>query len=294
MAAGSGDWPGTAVSGGEPRTNAFDSSVAHPARIWDYWLGGKDHYAADRAAGDHVLQAAPVVREVARADRAFLASAVHHLVAGLGIRQFLDIGTGLPTAGNTHEVAQRAAPEARVVYVDNDPVVLAHARALLISAPEGATAYIDADARDTGKILAQAAQTLDFTRPVAVMLLGILLFIPDADDPWAVTAELMDAVPAGSYLAVSHGASDIRAGQVATAGSRYNEHSAVPMRLRTREEFTRFFDGLELAVPGVVPINHWHPGPPPGTRKKTALPAYAALGRKPAQPPGGQRGGIAG
>jgi hypothetical protein len=283
VAAGSGDWPGTAGSGEKPRTNAFDSSVAHPARVWDYWLGGKNHYAADRAAGDHVLQAAPVVREVARADRAFLASAVHHLVANLGIRQFLDIGTGLPAAGNTHEVA----------YVDNDPVVLAHARALLISDPEGATAYIDADARDTGKILAQAAQTLDFTRPAAVMLLGILLFIPDADDPWAVTAELMDAVPAGSYLAVSHGASDIRAGQVATAGSRYNEHSAVPMRLRTREEFTRFLDGLELAVPGVVPVNHWHPGPPPGTRKKAALPAYAALGRKPAQPRG-RRGGIAG
>jgi hypothetical protein len=262
--------------------NAFDSSVAHPARIWDYWLGGKNHYAADRAAGDHVLQVAPVVREVARSDRAFLTSVVHHLVADLGIRQFLDIGTGLPTADNTHEVAQQAAPESRVVYVDNDPVVLAHARALLIGAPEGATAYINADARDTGKIITQAAETLDFTRPVAVMLLGILLFIPDTDDPWAITAELMDAVPPGSYLAVSHGASDIQAEDVAIAGSRYNEHSVVAMQLRTREEFTRFFDGLELAAPGAVPINHWHPGSPPGTRKEAALPAYAALGRKPA------------
>jgi S-adenosyl methyltransferase len=262
--------------------NGFDSSVAHPARVWDYWLGGKNHFAADRAAGDHVLQVAPVVREVARADRAFLASAVRHLVTDLGIRQFLDIGTGLPTADNTHEVAQQAAPESRIVYVDNDPAVLAHARALLTSTPQGATAYIDADARDTGKIITQAAETLDFSRPVAVMLLGILLFIPDADDPWAITAELMDAVPPGSYLAVSHGASDIQAEEVAAAGSRYNEHSAVVMQLRTRKEFTRFFDGLELSAPGAVPINHWYPGPPPGTHEEEALPAYAALGRKPA------------
>jgi hypothetical protein len=286
VAAGSGDKPGTAVPDEEPRTSQFDTSVAHPARIWDYWLGGKDHYAADRAAGDHVLQVAPVVRDVARADRAFLASVVRHLVTDLGIRQFLDIGTGLPAADNTHEVAQQAAPESRVVYVDNDPVVLAHARALLTSVPEGATAYIDADARDAGKIITQAAETLDFTRPVAVMLLGVLLFIPDADNPWAVTAELMDAVPPGSYLAVSHGASDIHAGDVAAAGSRYNEHSAVAMQLRTRAEFTRFFQGLELASPGVVPINYWHPGPPPGIYKEEALPAYAALGCKPAQTPG--------
>jgi len=287
VAEGSGDWAGTDVPDGEPRTNGFSTSVAHPARIWDYWLGGKDHYAADRAAGDHVLQVAPFVRDVAKADRAFLASAVRHLVADRGIRQFLDIGTGLPTADNTHEVAQRATPESRVVYVDNDPVVLAHARALLTSAPQGATAYIDADARDTGKIIAQAAATLDFGQPVAVMLLGVLLFIPDADDPWAVTAELMEAVPPGSYLAVSHGASDIQAGDVAAAGSRYNEHSAVAMQLRTRADFTRFFDGLELAHPGVVPINHWQPGPRPGTHEEGALPAYAALGRKPAQSRGG-------
>jgi hypothetical protein len=289
VAEGSGDRPGTAVSDGGPRTNGFSTSVAHPARIWDYWLGGKDNYAVDRAAGDHVLQVAPVVRDVAKADRAFLASAVRHLAAERGIRQFLDIGTGLPTADNTHEVAQRAAPESRVVYVDNDPIVLAHARALLTSAPQGATAYIDADARDTGKILAQAAATLDFSQPVAVMLLGVLLFVPDANDPWAVTAELMEAVPPGSYLAVSHGASDIHASEVAAAGSRYNEHSAVALRLRTRAEFTRFFDGLELAGPGVVPVNHWHPGLRPGPDEEGPLPAYAALARKPAQA-SGQRG----
>jgi hypothetical protein len=290
VSAGRGDKSRTAASGEEPRTNGFDTSVAHPARIWDYWLGGKDHYAADRAAGDHVLEAAPFIVSVARADRAFLASSVRHLVTGPGIRQFLDIGTGLPTADNTHEVAQAAAPESRVVYVDNDPVVLAHARALLTSAPQGATAYIDADARDTGKIIAQAAGTLDFTRPVAVMLLGILLFIPDADNPWAITAELMNAVPPGSYLAVSHGASDIRAQDAAAAASRYNKHSAVQLRLRTRAEFTRFFHGLDLAGPGAVPVNHWQPGPPPA-RRDDALPAYAALGRKPV--PAGQPGGPA-
>ena len=283
MTAGSSEGSRTAVPDeDEPQVHRIDTSVAHPARIWDYLLGGKDNYAADRAAADHVLEATPVVAQVARADRAFLASVVRHLAADLGIRQFLDIGTGLPTANNTHEVAQQAAPESRIVYVDNDPIVLAHARALLTSDPKGATAYIDADARDTGTILTQAARTLDFTQPVAVMLLGILLFIPDEDDPWAITSRLMDAVPPGSYLAVSHGASDIHAQAVATASSRYNKHSVVAMRLRTRTEFTRFFNGLELTSPGVVPINHWQPGPPPDATREAPLPAYAALGRRPA------------
>jgi len=172
--------------------------------------------------------------------------------------------------------------------VGYDPIVLVHARALLTSGPKGATAYIDADARDTGRILAEAAETLGFSQPVAVMLLGVLLFIPGEDDPWGITAQLMDAVPPGSYLAVSHGASDIQAQDVATASNRYNERSAVPLCLRTRAEFSRFFDGLELAVPGIVPINHWQPAPPPDSRLKEALPAYAALGRKSATSPGGQ------
>jgi hypothetical protein len=283
MPAVSGDGCRTAVPDEEPGLGGFDTSVAHPARIWDYLLGGKGNFAADRAAADHVIEATPVVVSVARADRAFLASVVHHLAADLGIRQFLDIGTGLPTANNTHEVAQKAAPESRVVYVDNDPIVLAHARALLTSNPRGATAYIDADARDTSAILTTAAKTLDFSQPVAVMLLGILLFIPDGDDPWAITTQLMDAVPPGSYLAISHGASDIQAQAVATASSRYNEHSAVAMRLRTRPEFTRFFDGLDLVPPGVAPINHWQPRPRPHQPHGAALPAYAALGRKPAR-----------
>jgi S-adenosyl methyltransferase len=280
VAAGSGDGSQTAVPDEEPRV--VDTSVAHPARIWDYWLDGKDNYAADRAAAEHVFEATPVVKDIARADRAFLASVVRHLTADLGIRQFLDIGTGLPTANNTHEVAQRAAPESRIVYVDNDPTVLVHARALLTSDPRGATAYIDADARDTGTILATAAGTLDFRQPVAVMLLGILLFIPDEDDPWAITARLMDAVPPGSYLAISHGASDIQAQDMTTLNSRYNDHSAVAMRLRPKDELARFFDGLDLVGPGVVPINHWQPGPASDTRRKPVLPAYAALGRKPA------------
>ena len=282
MAARSGDGSQAAGPGEELNAVRFDTSVAHPARIWDYWLGGKDNYAADRAGGDHVLEAAPMVRRVALADRAFLASVVRHLAAAQGIRQFLDIGTGLPTANNTHQVAQQAAPESRVMYVDNDPIVLAHARALLTSSPEGATDYIEADARDTGTILAAAARTLDFSQPVAVMLLGILLFVPDEDDPWTITARLMDAVPPGSYLAISHGASDIQ--ELGTTNSRYNERSAVAMRLRTRDEFTRFFDGLDLAGPGVVPVNHWRPGPAPGTPQEPPLPCYAALGRKPARP----------
>ena len=283
MAAGSGDGSQIAPTGEERELVRFDTPVAHPARIWDYWLGGKDNYAADRAAADHVLEAAPYVRDVARADRAFLANVVRHLAADRGIRQFLDIGTGLPTANNTHQVAQQAVPESRVVYVDNDPIVLAHARALLTSAPQGATAYIDADARNTSAILAPAAETLDFSQPVAVMLLGILLFIPDGDDPWAIVARLMDAVPTGSYLAISHGASDIRARDMVTANSRYNDRSAVAMRLRSKDEFTRFFDGLDLAGPGVVPINHWQPGQAPDAQPGPALPAYAALGRKPGQ-----------
>jgi hypothetical protein len=283
VTAGSGDGSQTAVPDEEAEAVRFDTSVAHPARVWDYWLGGKDNYAADRAAGDHVLEATPVVRDVARADRAFLADVVRHLAGELGIRQFLDIGTGLPTASNTHQVAQQVAPESRIVYVDNDPIVLAHARALLTSDPKGATDYIEADARDTRKILTAAARTLDFSQPVAVMLLGILLFIPDEDDPWAITARLMDAVPGGSYLAISHGASDIQAQDMVTANSRYNEHSAVAMRLRSSDELTRFFDGLDLVDPGLVPINHWQPGPAPATQREPALPAYAALGRKPAQ-----------
>ncbi len=178
----------------------FDPSVPNPARMWNYWLGGKDNFAADREAAERVLEAMPSLPLIARAARLFLIDAVHQLATEHGIRQFLDIGTGLPTADNTHDVAQRAAPESRIVYVDYDPVVLTHAQALLTSSPEGVTDYIQAGLRDTDKILNGAARILDFTRPVAILLIAVLHFIPDADDPYAVVTRLMDAVPSGSYL----------------------------------------------------------------------------------------------
>ena len=193
--------PPARASQGEHPT--YDTSVAHVARVYDYyWLGGKDSYAADREAGDQAIQAYPDLVYSVRANRAFLARTVRYLAREEGIRQFLDIGTGIPTASNTHEVAQSVAPDCRVVYVDNDPVVLSHARALLTGRPEGATDYIDADLRDTQKILAQAARTLDFSRPVAVMLIAIMHAIGDDEDPYAIVATLMDAVPPGSYLAL--------------------------------------------------------------------------------------------
>lgn len=258
--------------------NGIDTSVAHPARIWDYWLGGKDNFAADREAAEAILQSTPLVAHIARADRLFLASVVHHLAADAGIRQFLDIGTGLPTANNTHEVAQQAAPAARVVYVDNDPIVLLHARALLTSDPRGRTDYIDADLRETGKILDAAAGTLDFSQPVAVMLLGILLFLQDSEDPYGIVGRLMEATAPGSYLAVTHGASDIDPEAMAELSRRYNERAAVPMTLRTKAELTRFFGGLELIAPGIVPLDSWHLGEEQAGAG--ILGAYCGLGRK--------------
>jgi S-adenosyl methyltransferase len=249
------------VEDGRDRLVDFDVSVANPARMWNYWVGGKDHFAADRKAADTVLEVLPSMPVLARLTRSFLISAVHQLAADCGIRQFLDIGTGLPTADNTHDVAQRAAPESRVVYVDNDPVVLSHARALLTSSAEGKTDYLDADLRDTGKILAGAARTLDLRQPVAVLLVAVLHFIPDADDPYGVVARLMDAVPPGSYLVLSHGASDIKPKAVAEMMRRYNGLSSATLTLRSRAQVARFFDGLDLTGPGMVPIAQWgHPG----------------------------------
>ena len=232
----------------------IDTSVAHSARVHDYWLGGKDNFAADRAAGDAVMAAYPGIVMSVRANRAFLARAVRFLAAEAGIRQFLDVGTGIPTASNTHEVAQAIAPDCRVVYVDYDPVVLAHARALLTSSPEGATDYIDADLRKPGAILAQAARTLDFTRPVAVMLIAVMHLIVDEDDPYGIVRTLLAGVPSGSYLALSQVASDIQAEQMAEAARRYNRLARETQRHRTQDEAARFFDGLELAEPGLVPV----------------------------------------
>jgi O-methyltransferase involved in polyketide biosynthesis len=256
----------------------LDISVAHPARVYDYWLGGKDNFAADREAAEQVIAANPNVLPGVRANRAFLGRAVRHLAGEAGVRQFLDIGTGLPTVDNTHEVAQQVAPQCRIVYVDNDPIVLSHARALLTSTDDGATAYVDADLRDTGTMLAGAAATLDFSEPVAVMLLMILQYIPDEDDPWGIVGRLLDAVPPGSYLAVSDTAADIEAEAVAESARRYNQRlGSVRQTRRTKEEFARFFDGLDLVEPGVVPLPEWRAAANPSHR----VPAYAAVGRKP-------------
>jgi O-methyltransferase involved in polyketide biosynthesis len=259
----------------------LDVSVAHPARIYDYWLGGKDNFAADRIAAEEVLTLMPAMAQVARGVRMFLAAVVHHLAADAGIRQFLDIGTGLPTVNNTHEVAQRAAPEAQVVYVDNDPIVLLHAGALLTSSPSGRCAYLEADVRDPDRVLGEAAATLDLTEPVAVMMLGLLHFIPDVDAPYALTRYYLDALAPGSYLAVSHASSDIESEPQEAAAKRYNSRSASPIVLRSKAEVARFFGGLDLVPPGITPLGQWAPGPAiPGP---ASLPTYTGLARKPAR-----------
>jgi S-adenosyl methyltransferase len=256
----------------------FDTSVAHSARVHDYWLGGKDNYAADRAAGDAVIAAYPGIVKSVRANRAFLARAVHFLAAEARIRQFLDIGTGIPAANNTHEVAQAAARDCRVVYVDYDPVVLAHARALLTGSAAGATDYIDADLREPGTILAQAARTLDFSRPVAVMLIAVMHLIVDRDGPYEIVSRLMDAVPAGSYLALSQVASDIEAEQMAEAAKRYNRLAHETQRHRSHAEVARFFDGLELVEPGLVPVQEWRPRSEVEARTRSTM--WGGVGRK--------------
>jgi hypothetical protein len=242
-------------------TDGIDTDVPHTARIWNYWLGGKDNFAADRAVGDQVQQFLPDIVTSARADRAFLKRAVGHLVVEAGIRQFLDVGTGLPTADNTHEVAQALAPETRIVYTDNDPLVLTHARALLTSTDEGATDYIDADARDAPTILGAARRTLDFDRPVAVMLLGILNFIGDDEEAVGVVRRLVAAVPSGSYLAIAHPTTEIRPEESRAAAAQWNETATPPITLRSKAQLLRFFEGLELLEPGVVTCTKWRPEP---------------------------------
>ena len=237
----------------------IDTSVAHIARVYDYWLGGKDNFAPDRAAAEAAMREDPNVVEGVRGNRAFLARVVRYLAGPAGVRQLLDIGTGIPAADNTHEVAQDRAPGSRVVYVDNDPIVLAHARALLTSATEGATAYLDQDLRDVGEIVRAAAATLDFGRPVAVMLIGILHCIPDEDDPAGIIKRLMDAVPAGSYLAISHPANDLNDPGVRRLASRLNELMTMKLRFRSRAEVAAFFDGLDLVEPGLVRAPEWRP-----------------------------------
>ena len=255
------------------QVSRLDTGVPHSARVWNYWLGGKDNFAADRAAGDQVKEAYPDVVEIARASRAFLIRSVRFLAGEVGIRQFLDIGTGLPTADNTHEVAQRLAPSSRIVYVDNDPLVLTHARALLTSSPQGATEYIDADVRDPGKILQGAAETLDFSQPVALMLLGILGNVADTDEAHEIVARLLDAVPSGSYLVINDGVkiTEVHASAEETAHDAGHQYI-----LRSPEAVAGFFEGLELVEPGVVSTPRWRPD----TDEQAELAVFCGVARK--------------
>ena len=258
---------------------AIDTSVAHPARVYDYWLGGKDNFAADREAAERVLAVTPGLRWRVQANRRFLARAVRYLAEEAGIRQFLDIGTGIPSANNTHQVAQEVTPGARIVYVDNDPIVLSHARALLTSGPQGATQYVHGDVREPAPIIESAAETLDFSQPVAVMLLGVLYMIPDADLPYEAVDAYMKALVPGSYLAISHPASDVDAEEAARAAREYDNSLPTTQTNRTREEVTKFFDGLQLLPPGVVQLNKWRPDPgdeDPGIE----ISSWAGLGLK--------------
>jgi O-methyltransferase involved in polyketide biosynthesis len=237
----------------------IDTSVPHPARVYDYWLGGKDNFEADRRAAEAGYKAFPGVLQSVRANRAFLARVIRYLVTEAGIRQFLDIGSGLPTASNTHEIAQQKAPESRVVYVDNDPVAVLHARVMLQSAPEGRTDFYQADARDPGLILEQAAATLDFREPAAVIILGVLHFLHDDEQVAAITAAFSDAVAAGSHLAISHLASDIEPETIARFVASMAEYGLPQNAMRSREQVTALFAGLDLLAPGVVPVSRWRP-----------------------------------
>lgn len=260
----------------------IDTSVPHSARVYDYWLGGKDNFAADRALGDAMVQAIPTLKSMARANRAFLARAVRYLAAEAKIRQFLDIGPGIPTAGNTHEVAQEVAPDARVLYVDHDPLVLAHARALISNSPSGQTEFIMADLQEPEKILADPAlpRILDMDEPVGLILVGILMYFHDSDDPQGMVSTLMDALPSGSYVAVSHPSGDFDPDAVrgAVAAATAAGITLVP---RSREGVTSFFTGLELVEPGVVPLLAWHPDESIAGEDPESVWYYGGIGRKP-------------
>jgi SAM-dependent methyltransferase len=273
--------PGT--PDGEPgQTPAIDISVAHPARIYDYWLGGKDNFAVDRAAGDKVIELRPEIVHAVRTNRQFLRRSVRYLAAEAGIRQFLDIGTGLPSASNTHEVAQEAAPSSRVVYVDNDPIVLAHARALLTSTPEGKTAYVSSDLRDTETVLTDATKTLDFARPTALMFLMTLQYIPDSDDPHAIVRKYVGALAPGSFLVLSDPIVTGDDSVLFESARRMNEGMGgkTTQTRRSPAEIARFFDGLELFEPGLVALNQWRPGPDEPKAERD-IPALAGIARKP-------------
>ncbi|MDT3398407.1 SAM-dependent methyltransferase [Streptomyces sp. B1866] len=256
----------------------IDTTRAHTARIWNYWLGGKNNYPVDREVGDQIRTVHPGITAYARADRAFLGRVVRYLAGDVGIRQFLDVGTGLPTADNTHEVAQRVAPESRIVYVDNDPLVLAYARALLTSTREGETDYLDSDLRDVDTILERASRTLDMSEPVALMLLGVVIFINDDEEAYGLVRRLMDALPSGSHLVLSHTATGPGWEEMDSAVEFWNEHGTPRLQQRTVEGVARFFDGLELLEPGVVTCTRWRPEEGEDADGEVAM--YCGVGRK--------------
>ncbi|MFD7367332.1 SAM-dependent methyltransferase [Nocardiopsis alba] len=256
-----------------------DVTAPHSARVWNHWLGGKDNYPVDRALGDQILSIHPKIAVDARAGRAFLGRAVTHLVREEGVRRFLDIGTGLPTQQNTHEIAQASAPESRVVYVDNDPMVLAHARALLDGTPEGATEFVDADLRDTGRILAEVEALLGLDRPIGVSIIGTLGHVPTLEEAREIVHAYMDALPSGSLLMVADAVLPER-GSAMEALDEWNKEAALAYRGHTREGFASYFEGLDLLDPGVVPCPSWRPDPLDlGTAPDTDM--YAAVARKP-------------
>ncbi|MEU4420214.1 SAM-dependent methyltransferase [Actinoplanes sp. NPDC024001] len=256
----------------------LDTGVPHSARLWNYWLGGKDNFAVDRAVADQILEMVPEMVESARADRAYLGRVIRYLAGEVGIRQFLDVGTGIPTANNTHEVAQAIAPSSRVVYVDNDPLVLAHARALLTSHPDGRTDYLDADMREPEAIIEGARRTIDFSRPIALTLLGILNFVPDDDEAAALVARLAEALPSGSYVAISHPTTEINGETMVEALRLWNEGPAAKMVLRSAEQVRRLFGDLELVEPGVVSCSRWRPDA--GSEHAEPVPHYGGVARK--------------
>jgi hypothetical protein len=262
---------------GEEQSANIDVTVPHSARIWNYWLGGKDHYEVDRVAGDQFSAIYPPIVDIARADRYFLGRVVRYLAGEAGVRQFLDVGTGLPTVDNTHEVAQRVAPDSKIVYVDNDPLVLVHARALLTSDPQGTVNYVDADLRDSAKILQEAAKSLDLTQPVALTFMGVLGHIVDYDEARSIVTSLLDGLPSGSYLAINDSVDT--SPELERALAQYEASGALPYRTRSVEQFTGYFDGLELVEPGVVLVTEWRPDPTPFPAPQ--IPQYGAVGRKP-------------
>jgi len=270
---------GTSPTDGEGAPPQLDTSEAHSARVWNYLLGGKDNFAADRQTGDLILKMFPAIAHNARVQRRFLGRAVRYLAGEAGIRQFLDIGTGLPSADNTHQLAQQVTPDARIVYVDNDPLVLVHAQALLTSAPGGMTSYIEADVRDPDRILHEAAATLDFSQPVALMMLGILGQIDDSDEPGSIVSRLLAAVAPGSYLALSDG-TDTNP-EMNQAIAVYNQNSASSYHLRSPQRVAAFFDGLDLVPPGVVSTPRWRPDLRDAEEEPREVDSYAGIARKP-------------